>query len=98
MGRGGADGEVVDDAAWRAFLADTATPRFPAGLTVLDAYGQWRTPEGPIRRERSKVLVILAPQGEEQMSLITEISDEYNSRFGQEATIQVTSEACVAFR
>ena len=25
-----------------AFLADTVTPRFPDGLTVLDAAGQWR--------------------------------------------------------
>ena len=46
MGRGGDAGEVVDDAAWASFLADTATPRFPNGLTVLDARGQWRDPGG----------------------------------------------------
>ena len=98
MGRGADAAEIVDDAGWKAFLADTLTSRFPDGLTVLDAYGQWRTAQGVIRQERSKVLVILAPQGKEQMRLIAEISDEYNSRFGQEATLQVTSEACVAFR
>lgn len=42
------------------FLDREVTPRFPDGLTVLDAYGQWlfRRDAGP-RRQRSKVLVIL---------------------------------------
>ena len=39
------------DAAWDAFLADTVTPRFPDGLTVLDARGQWRDSEGLIGKE-----------------------------------------------
>ena len=98
LGRGKADSEVVDAAAWDAFLADTATPRFPDGLTVLDAYGQWRNPEGVVERERSKVLVVLAPPGEEPLSLIHEVSDEYKRRFDQDAVHQATSDACVAFR
>ena len=98
MGRGNADGEIVDDAAWDAFLADTATPRFPDGLTVLDTYGQWRNPAGVVERERSKVLVVLAPPGEEPLSLIHEVSDDYKRRFGQDAVLQATSDACVAFR
>ena len=62
MGRGG-PGEVVDDAAWDAFLDGSVTPRFPDGLTVLDAQGQWRGSDGAIKQERSKLLVILAPPG-----------------------------------
>ncbi|MYB35434.1 MAG: DUF3574 domain-containing protein [Gammaproteobacteria bacterium] len=31
--------EVVSDAAWGTFLAEEITPRFPDGLTVLDAMG-----------------------------------------------------------
>ena len=98
MGRDNADGEVVDDAAWNAFLADTATPRFPDGLTVLDAYGQWRNPEGVVERERSKVLVVLAPPGKDPLRLIHEVSDEYKRRFDPDAVLQATSDACVAFR
>ena len=73
-------------------------PRFPDGLTVLDAYGQWRNLEGVVEKERSKVLVVLAPPGEEPLSLIHEVSDEYKRRFDQDAVIQATSAACVAFR
>lgn len=33
---------MVSDEDWRAFLAAEVTPRFPDGLTVIDAAGQWR--------------------------------------------------------
>src|SRR5258707_8051902 len=34
----------VGEAAWSRFLAREITPRFPDGLTVLDAAGQWPGP------------------------------------------------------
>ena len=97
MGRGNQSGEVVDDAAWDAFLGDTVTPRFPDGLTVLDARGQWRDSEGLISRERSKLLVVLAPPGGGEMRLIDEVTDEYKRRFGQESVLRVVYDACVSF-
>ena len=97
MGRSNQDGEVVDDAAWDAFLEDTVTPRFPDGLTVLDARGQWRDSEGKILKERSKLLVILAPPSDDGMSLIDEISDEYERRFNQESVLRVIYDVCVSF-
>ena len=39
FGRSTIEGGEVSDEAWAAFLADTVTPRFPDGLTVLDAAG-----------------------------------------------------------
>ena len=97
MGRSNQDGEVVDDAAWDAFLEDTVTPRFPDGLTVLDARGQWRDSEGKILKERSKLLVILAPPSDDGMSLIDEISDEYERRFNQESVLRVIYDVCASF-
>ena len=97
LGRSNQSGEVVDDAAWDAFLGDTVTPRFPDGLTVLDARGQWRDSEGSIQKERSKLLIILAPPGEDGMRRIDEISDQYKRRFGQESVLQVVDETCVSF-
>ena len=98
MGRSGPDGEIVDDEAWDTFLADTVTPRFPDGLTVLDGRGQWRGSDGLIKKERSKLLVILAQPGDDKMRLIDEISDEYKRRFSQESVLQVVDDACVSFR
>ena len=98
MGRNGPDGEVVDDEAWDTFLTDTVTPRFPDGLTVLDGRGQWRGSDGLIKKERSKLLVILAQPGGDKMRLIDEVSDEYKRRFSQESVLQVVDDACVSFR
>ena len=98
MGRSGPEGEIVDDEAWDTFLADTVTPRFPDGLTALDGRGQWRGADGLIKKERSKLLVILASPGDDKMRLINEISDEYKRRFSQESVLQVVEDTCVSFR
>ena len=98
MGRSGPEGEIVDDEAWDTFLADTVTPRFPDGLTVLDGWGQWRGADGLIKKERSKLLVILAQPGDDKTRLIDEISDEYKRRFSQESVLQVVEDTCVSFR
>jgi hypothetical protein len=52
--------EPISEARWRAFLDKEVTPRFPDGLTVFDAYGQWlfRGAKEP-NRLNTKVLVIL---------------------------------------
>ena len=52
--------EPISEAQWRAFLDKEVTPRFPDGLTVFDAYGQWlfRGAKEP-NRLATKVLVIL---------------------------------------
>ena len=97
MGRSAGAGEIVDDTAWATFLQDTVTPRFPDGLTVLDGRGQWRDSTGTIQRERSKLLIILAPPSEEGLRLIEEVSEEYKRRFSQESVLRVVSPACAAF-
>ena len=97
MGRSTSDGNNVNDADWDSFLADIVAPRFPDGLTVLDGRGQWRNPAGVIEKEKSNVLIILAPQGEDAMRLIDEVSGEYKSRFNQESVLKVLEDACVSF-
>lgn len=97
LGRSTADGDEVTDEQWAAFLADTVTPRFPAGLTVLDGAGQWRDDSGTIQRERSKVLWILAAPGDETLQLIDEISEEYERRFHQDSVLRIHATACASF-
>jgi len=97
FGRSTADGAEVSDEAWSAFLADTVTLRFPDGLTVLDAAGQWRGDSGAVQRERSKVLWILAAPGEETLRLIDEISAEYERRFNQESVLRIHGSTCASF-
>ena len=97
FGRSQGDQEVVSETAWRAFLAEEVTPRFPDGLTVLDAAGQWRQDSGLIVRERTKLLLILAPPGADAMQRTDEIADAYKRAFGQSSVLRVVTEACVSF-
>lgn len=99
MGRGATEGEVVTDAHWDEFLGDTVTSRFPDGLTVLDGRGQWLGGDGEIQKERSKVLVILVADDDEQAErMIHEVSEEYKGRFDQEAVLKTVDKTCVAFQ
>ena len=97
FGRNIGDAEGVSDEDWRAFLADTVTPRFPDGLSVFDAAGQWRDSQGNIVRERSKMVLILAEQDSDALTRLDEIAEEYKRRFSQESVLRVVDSACVAF-
>jgi Protein of unknown function (DUF3574) len=59
FGRNRSDGGRVRDAEWRGFLNDFVSPRFPDGLTVTRAIGQWRGASGRIEREASEVVTVL---------------------------------------
>ena len=64
---------------------------------MLDAAGQWREGSGTIVRERTKLLLVLAPPGEDAMRRTDEIADAYKRAFGQSSVLRVVTEACVSF-
>ncbi|NBP23137.1 MAG: DUF3574 domain-containing protein [Proteobacteria bacterium] len=82
---------------WEAFLAERVTPRFPGGFTVFDAYGQWRPPQGEIRRLTTKVVVILHPPTPEAETAIEAIRKEYCEEFHQVSVLRSTTPALVSF-
>ena len=93
LGRDIPGGGTVSDADWAAFLEDVVTPRFPQGLTVWRADGQWRDDAGRTVREPVLVVEVLHPPGAEHDRAVSEIADEYRRRFRQEAVLRVTVEA-----
>lgn len=97
FGRSRGNVEVVSDAAWRAFLAKEITPRFPDGLTVLDAAGQWRDGMGTIARERTKLVIILAKRDTDGMQRTDEIAAAYKHAFAQQSVLRVVTATCVSF-
>ena len=98
LGRSAGGVEVVSDADWDGFLADIVTPRFPAGLSVIDVAGQWQSDDGNIERERTKMLWVVAPPGPEALDLMNEVSAEYKKQFSQDAMLQMVTDTCVAFK
>ena len=88
----------VSEARWARFLAAEVTPRFPDGLTVLDAKGQWRAPGGTrIVRERSKVLMIAMPPDAGNDARLNAIAEAYKKQFRQQSVGIIMRPACVAF-
>jgi hypothetical protein len=90
-------GGMVSETEWQAFVDEVVTPKFPAGLSVVDTAGQWREQSGRIAHEPSKMLVLLHPRDAAIEKQIDEIRAEYRRRFNQEAVMKVTTSAQVAF-
>lgn len=88
----------VSDADWARFLDEEVTPRFPDGLTVFDAQGQWRDTEtGRVVREPSKVLLLVLSDERADRAKIAAIIAAYRSRFQQQAVGAVYATGCAAF-
>ncbi len=91
-------GGTVSDRDWNTFLADVVTPRFPQGLTVADAMGQWRGAGGAtVEQERSEVVTLFRADNEAARQSVQEIALEYKRRFQQEAVLRETEPTCVRF-
>jgi hypothetical protein len=88
----------VSEAAWRDFLDEEVTPRFPSGLSVIDVYGQWQgkaetTPE----RIRSKVLIVDYPATAANAAKIEAIRAAWKQKTGDQSVLKVTEPASVSF-
>lgn len=97
FGRNTPGGAELSDSAWQEYVDDVLTPRFPAGLTIWDAAGQWRGAGGRVERERSKVLSLLHPGDARSQALVAEAVGEYKRRFAQEAVLRERVTTCSRF-
>ncbi|HET7460905.1 MAG TPA: DUF3574 domain-containing protein [Longimicrobium sp.] len=95
FGRNVPGGGTVSDSAFAAFVDQVVTPRFPNGLTIFHANGQWRGESGAVEREQAVVIEIVHPAGPAAEADLREIADEYKRRFRQEAVLRVTLPAHV---
>jgi hypothetical protein len=97
FGRNRPGGGTVADAEWQTFLNQVLTPRFPAGLTVVDATGQWRGRSGVVEQEQSHIVTIYHGGDAAARRAIRDVAVEYKRRFGQEAVLRERSPACAVF-
>lgn len=89
-------GVAVSDAAFRKFVADEVTPRFPQGLSVLDGGAQWRGEANKMIRESAKVVSVAIPTGRNSSHPINAVRGAYRSRFKLDSQVQITEPTCVA--
>lgn len=88
----------ISEAEWRDFVDKEVTPRFPAGLSVVDVYGQWQgKKEAAPSGLRSKLLIIDYPDTQENRDKIEAIRAAFRQRTGQHSVLRVTQPAEVSF-
>jgi hypothetical protein len=98
FGRNIGDRLGVSDAAFADFLAREITPRFPDGLTVMDARGQWRDGEGGrIVREPSKLVLLIFRDESKRRESLSTIVEVYKNRFRQQSVLTSLRTSCVTF-
>ena len=86
----------VTELEWQMFLRDEVTKRFPDGLTVWEAEGQWRTPAGSIDHEQSKVLLLVHPDTAAARQAVQAVIEAYRKTFEQQSVLWENARVCVA--
>ena len=91
------DGHLLSDSEWKSFLDGEVTPRFPDGLTVWDAQGQWRTPQGRPTHEPSRVMLLVLAGRADEGARLAAVIKAYKTRFHQQSVLLVEHSDCVSF-
>ena len=88
----------VREADFRRFVDQEVTPRFPDGLTILDATGQYRDNErSRLIREPSKLVLIAMPNEAGNRDKLAAIAEAYKRRFSQQSVGLILKPACASF-
>ena len=86
----------VSELEWQLFLRDEVTRRFPAGLTVWGAEGQWQSAAGTIDHEQSKILLLVHPDTAPARRSVQEVIEAYRRKFEQESVLWESARVCIA--
>lgn len=87
----------VSEADFQRFVDEELTTRFPKGLTVFDAAGQWRGASGVTGREPSKVVILVLPGRGGDEDKLDAVRAAYRTRFSQEAVLMTVQPTCLGF-
>ena len=87
---------MVSPEEWANFLREVVTPRFPAGLSVWQASGQWLGADGALTKENSFIVSLIHPEEPAVEQAVQAVISEYKVRHQQEAVLRVKSVACMS--
>jgi uncharacterized protein DUF3574 len=88
----------VSEAKWSRFVAREVTPRFPEGLSIVDAAGQWQDRERHrVVREPSKLVMIVTTDDAPARDRIAAIVAAYKQQFRQQSVGVISRAVCAAF-
>ena len=91
------NGPDITEEEFQRFIDTKVTPRFPDGLTLINAKGQFKDSTGTIIQEGSKLLILLYPFNKESNQNVEKIRTDYKDDFQQESVLRVDEQSCVSF-
>jgi Protein of unknown function (DUF3574) len=91
------DGSVITESEFQAFLDTTVTPLFPDGLTLLTGTGQFKSSNGTVVKEGSKLLILLYTFSPESNRRVQYIRQAYKNAFQQESVLRTDESSCTSF-
>ena len=98
FGRVAADGSGgVSEADFAQFLDGEISPRFPEGLTVIDAQGHATPATGPQISGPAKLVMIVLPGDKDDSTKLQAVRLAYVKRFHQQSVLLMTRGDCVSF-
>lgn len=86
-------GEVVSEQEFNQFLQQEISSRFPKGLTLFEAKGQWQDAKGKLEQEKSRVVEIVCDDTPENREKVAAIAAKYKALFAQEAVMLIKSQS-----
>jgi hypothetical protein len=86
----------ISELEWQIFLRDEVTRRFPDGLTVWQAEGQWQSPAGSIDHEQSKVLLLVHGDTAASRQSVQAVIEAYRKTFDQQSVLWESARVCAA--
>lgn len=93
FGRNIGQTQRVTERQFQAFVNQQITPRFPDGLTLYNAAGQYLDSQGNLILERSKVVTLILEDTQANEAAIDQIMQQYQQQYQQEAVLEVVNEA-----
>jgi hypothetical protein len=90
-------GGAVSNQEFNQFLQQEISSRFPEGLTLFAAKGQWQGAKGAIEQENSRVVEIVCEDTPENRDKVAAIANKYKALFAQEAVMVIKSQPEIIF-
>jgi hypothetical protein len=88
----------VSDDDFRRFVSATISTKFPDGLTIINAIGQYlMESDKNVVREQSRIVIILHDNDLSDDIKINDIRESYKRLFDQESVLRIDTECNVRF-
>lgn len=91
------DGSSISEQDFNRFKDAIILPRFKSGLSIAHIDGVWKSQDGHVVNESTRLVIIIYNDNSEDKNKIKEIAENYKKMFQQDSVLVVTKSAAINF-